>query len=195
MARGRGRGALVAKETVKSSKNEGDKQIKVVAVAAKADVTQICEATIGTTMQEGVAMVADNRASLDSTQAFSSGVKQVPVWIQLPDLELKYWSPSTLSKLMSVIGKPKRMNDMTRNKLRAGFARVLVEMEIKEHLPDKIAFVDEEGRLQEQKLVYEWQPVYSMPRLWTYAEGLQSSPETSLEAEEYRAVTRAYTRK
>ncbi|CAI9101734.1 OLC1v1039127C1 [Oldenlandia corymbosa var. corymbosa] len=51
------------------------------------------------------------------------------------------------------------MDDLTCNRMRAGFARVLVDMEIKESLPKIVKFVDETDRLEEQKLVYEWKPV------------------------------------
>ena len=30
----------------------------------------------------------------------------VPVWVQLPELDLKYWSPTALGKLASLLGTP-----------------------------------------------------------------------------------------
>ncbi|CAI9090377.1 OLC1v1025140C1 [Oldenlandia corymbosa var. corymbosa] len=52
-----------------------------------------------------------------------------------------------------------KMDEMTLRRDRAGFARVLVEMEISGKMPEEIWFEDEDGILQEQKVRYEWQPV------------------------------------
>ncbi|CAI9104430.1 OLC1v1003098C1 [Oldenlandia corymbosa var. corymbosa] len=86
-------------------------------------------------------------------------IHNVPVWIQLPKLTLRYWSPVTLSKLASMIGRLLEMDDMTSQKLHTAYARILVEVEIKEELKEVIWFQDEKGNLQEQVVKYEWEPV------------------------------------
>ncbi|CAI9108452.1 OLC1v1008041C1 [Oldenlandia corymbosa var. corymbosa] len=72
-------------------------------------------------------------------------VLKVPIWIKLPGLKLRYWNPKTLSRLASTIGKPLKMDELTANKEQVDFARLMVEVEIKEHLPDKLCFEDEQG--------------------------------------------------
>ncbi|CAI9112420.1 OLC1v1012868C1 [Oldenlandia corymbosa var. corymbosa] len=57
-------------------------------------------------------------------------IKSVPVWIQLPKLKLRYWNAISLSRMMSVVGIPLEMDEMTSKKMRTAFARVLVEVKI-----------------------------------------------------------------
>ncbi|CAI9108433.1 OLC1v1008017C1 [Oldenlandia corymbosa var. corymbosa] len=86
-------------------------------------------------------------------------IKTVPVWIQLPKLPLRYCSESILSKLASMIVKPIEMNDMTVNKQRTAFARVLVEVDIRDTVKESIWCEDEHGELKEQQVRYEWKPM------------------------------------
>lgn len=83
----------------------------------------------------------------------------MPVWIQLPGLHLKYLSPNSLGRILSPIGKPRTMDELTRRKGRLQFARVLIDMKIQDNPPDKVKFVNEFGTIMEQRIVYEWKPV------------------------------------
>ncbi|KAG5588828.1 hypothetical protein H5410_049262 [Solanum commersonii] len=51
----------------------------------------------------------------------------VPIWIKLPGLDFKYWSPKGLSKLGSLIGKPLMVDQNTERKIGLNFARLMVE--------------------------------------------------------------------
>ncbi|CAI9089973.1 OLC1v1024631C1 [Oldenlandia corymbosa var. corymbosa] len=86
-------------------------------------------------------------------------VKMVPVWVQFSKLQLRYWTAKTLSRIPSVLGKPLELDELTATRNRAAFARILVEMPIRDHMPDAVWFEDENGILQEQKIKYEWLPV------------------------------------
>ncbi|XP_062089596.1 uncharacterized protein LOC133796130 [Humulus lupulus] len=85
-------------------------------------------------------------------------VKSVPVWIRLPDLGLQYWGLKCLSALVSTIGKPMMMDKVTKEKSMVKFARVLVDVEITDHLPHSISFINERGQLMEQAIEFEWLP-------------------------------------
>lgn len=57
-------------------------------------------------------------------------VRIVPVWIQLPGLEVQFWSMKGLSKIASKVGKPLFDEKCTVHKEKISFARVLVEMDL-----------------------------------------------------------------
>ncbi|CAI9118947.1 OLC1v1020581C1 [Oldenlandia corymbosa var. corymbosa] len=83
---------------------------------------------------------------------------KVPVWIQLHGLELKYWNLNSLGNVASTIGCPIKADEHTVKKIRVQYARLLVEMELSDSVPDKIAFEDETSNVRVQKVVYEWLP-------------------------------------
>ncbi|XP_062098929.1 uncharacterized protein LOC133804790 [Humulus lupulus] len=85
-------------------------------------------------------------------------VKYVPVWIRLPDLGLQYWGLKSSSALISTIGKPMMMDKVTKDKSMVKFARVLVDVEISDHIPQCINFINELSQLMEQAIEYEWLP-------------------------------------
>ncbi|CAI9114853.1 OLC1v1015662C1 [Oldenlandia corymbosa var. corymbosa] len=78
--------------------------------------------------------------------------------IVLYGLEIKYWHLNSLSRLVSTIGTPILADDFTVSKNRAQYARILVEMELSETVPDKLVFEDELENVVVQKIIYEWKP-------------------------------------
>ncbi|XP_062086218.1 uncharacterized protein LOC133792330 [Humulus lupulus] len=85
-------------------------------------------------------------------------VKSVPVWIRMNGLGLQYWGKNSLSALVSTIGKPIMVDKVTQSREMVKYARVLVDMEISDHPPNNIAFINERGQLVEQSVEYEWIP-------------------------------------
>ncbi|XP_062103251.1 uncharacterized protein LOC133814280 [Humulus lupulus] len=85
-------------------------------------------------------------------------VKSVPVWIRLNGLGLQYWGKNSLSALVSTIGKPIMVDKVTQSRAMVIYARVLVDMEISDHPPKIIAYINEQGQLVEQMVEYEWLP-------------------------------------
>lgn len=75
--------------------------------------------------------------------------------MKLPGLDFKYCSPKGLSKIGSLIGKPLMVDQNTERKLGLSFARLLIEVEMKVKLPDKVSFKNERGELIEQKVQYD----------------------------------------
>ncbi|XP_060178153.1 uncharacterized protein LOC132608098 [Lycium barbarum] len=82
----------------------------------------------------------------------------VPIWIKLPGLDFKYWSPKGLSKIGSLIGKPLTVDKNIERKIGLNFARLMVEVGMDSILPDTVTFINERGCLIEQKVSYEWKP-------------------------------------
>ncbi|VFQ60257.1 unnamed protein product [Cuscuta campestris] len=74
----------------------------------------------------------------------------IPIWIQFPILQMKYWSLSGLSKLGSLIGKPIKRDKATATKAKWNFARIQVEVQVHQSFPDKIQFVDEDERKERE---------------------------------------------
>lgn len=85
-------------------------------------------------------------------------VEKVPVWIQFHHLPLSCWTPKVLGKIASRIGKPLATDKLTANRDRLAYARVLVEMEIKDNLKYEIP-VNDMGTKFLQEVIYEWRPV------------------------------------
>jgi len=86
-------------------------------------------------------------------------ITPLPIWIQLPELDVKYWGMQSLSKLGSVIGIPLKTDRYTKDKTMLKYARLLVEMPLKGQFPDYIEFANEKNVIIRQKIVYEWRPI------------------------------------
>lgn len=86
-------------------------------------------------------------------------MKRLPIWIQLPQLDLKYWGESYLYKLVAGIGTPLKLDQATKAKYRLNFARILVEVGIDQYFPDSISFENEKGEVICQAIGYEWKPI------------------------------------
>jgi len=85
-------------------------------------------------------------------------MKSLPLWVRLPNLELKYWGISSLSKIGSLIGHPKKTDQFTKAKSMIHYARLLIEVPIEGPFPDHVDFFNEKGQLIRQQVQYEWLP-------------------------------------
>ncbi|XP_074293233.1 uncharacterized protein LOC141620200 [Silene latifolia] len=85
-------------------------------------------------------------------------VQSVPAWIRLHNLPLKFWEKS-LPKISSLVGKFVKNDQATEERTRLGFARVMVEMVVDQKLPEKVSFRDENGKIVQIDVEYEWRPV------------------------------------
>ena len=82
-------------------------------------------------------------------------ITSLTIWIQLPELDIKYWGMHSLSKLGSVIGIPLKTDKYTKDKSMLKYARLLVEMQLEGPFPDFIEFANERDVIIRQKIVYE----------------------------------------
>ena len=53
-----------------------------------------------------------------------------------------------------------KVDQVTLDKERLSYARIMVEMNIEKDLPDKICFRNEKGVMVEQQIQYEWRPTF-----------------------------------
>ncbi|XP_019239449.1 PREDICTED: uncharacterized protein LOC109219443 [Nicotiana attenuata] len=86
-------------------------------------------------------------------------VSVIPLWITFPGLPLGYWSTEALSKLASVVGKPMYTDKITAEMEKVSYARVLVETDISQPLPDSFELQTKRGVITQQ-IEYEWKPKY-----------------------------------
>ncbi|XP_050207769.1 uncharacterized protein LOC126657166 [Mercurialis annua] len=89
-----------------------------------------------------------------------NNISFVPVWIQLPGLPWEFWTADMLSKIGSIYGNPLYSDQCTISKAKLNFARVLVEMEVAGLFPESMELQDEFGNVFNQKIVYEWRPLF-----------------------------------
>ncbi|XP_062080558.1 uncharacterized protein LOC133785326 [Humulus lupulus] len=87
-------------------------------------------------------------------------VCKVPTWIQLTDLDLKYWGERSLFKIVSQLGKPLMVDQITKNREKLNFARILIEVSIDQEFPEMIRFENELGFNVSVSVHYEWVPAY-----------------------------------
>ncbi|XP_062094246.1 uncharacterized protein LOC133800306 [Humulus lupulus] len=85
-------------------------------------------------------------------------VEKAPIWIQLKGLDLKYWGEKALFKIISQIGNPVMVDQITLRKERLNFPRVMVEVHLKQEFPELIYFINERDEEVFVFVEYEWKP-------------------------------------
>ncbi|KAJ6377598.1 hypothetical protein OIU76_026552 [Salix suchowensis] len=90
----------------------------------------------------------------------STDMTTLPVWIKLPNLSLKCWSTTCLSKIASALGKPVQSDMLTSSMTRLSYARILVEINLAEDLPQFVKFRLPNGVMHAQPIVYETLPKF-----------------------------------
>lgn len=86
-------------------------------------------------------------------------IDSLPIWIQLPGLDLKFWNKSCLSKITSCLGLPLKSDKYTRDRTMLRYARILVDIPLNSEFPEFIEFVNDKGVLERQAVMYEWKPI------------------------------------
>ncbi|KAE9448369.1 hypothetical protein C3L33_19717, partial [Rhododendron williamsianum] len=86
------------------------------------------------------------------------GLTRLPIWIQLYNVPLQYWSAEGLSYLASAVGKPLYADEMTESVKRVSFAKVCVEVDLKSSLPHSFDLITSSGQLVIIDVKYPWRP-------------------------------------
>ncbi|KAM6587258.1 hypothetical protein CsatA_009863 [Cannabis sativa] len=86
-------------------------------------------------------------------------VTNVPTWIQLRGLDIKYWGESSLFKIVSQLGEPLQVDNVTKNRDRLQYPRILIQVSLAQNFPEKIEFIDEFNHEVELEVKYEWIPL------------------------------------
>lgn len=87
-------------------------------------------------------------------------LREIPLWVRLPKLPLNCWSGDSLSRIGSVLGKPICADECTSKQQRISYARLLVEVDVTKPLLYKVQIEGENGMMVEQKVYYEWVPLF-----------------------------------
>ncbi|KAJ8445597.1 hypothetical protein Cgig2_018538 [Carnegiea gigantea] len=86
-------------------------------------------------------------------------IRSLPIWVQLPELDIKFWGNESLSKIGSILGIPLKTDRYTKDKTVIRYACMLIDMQLDGHFPDNIEFFNEEDVLIRQQVHYEWKPL------------------------------------
>lgn len=81
-------------------------------------------------------------------------LNSMPVWINLPNLDLDFWSTEAISRIASTLGQPLRLENLHR----ISYARVLIEINIDFKFPEAIPIQCQNGNIVWQRVIYEWTP-------------------------------------
>ncbi|OIT21754.1 hypothetical protein A4A49_33236 [Nicotiana attenuata] len=90
-------------------------------------------------------------------QMQNESIRIVPIWINLPGLPIQCWAEENLGRIASLLGKPICTDRLTAECERVSYARILVEMDITQPMPDEI-FVETPNRSWMQRVEFEWKP-------------------------------------
>lgn len=94
----------------------------------------------------------------DSFQFDDEVLRIIPLWVKFPQLPLTYWSSESLSKIASSVGKPLCTDGLSATQGRIAYARVLVEVDISQSLPERVTVVKPKSTTFTQYIEYDWNP-------------------------------------
>ncbi|KAM6566108.1 hypothetical protein CsatA_025236 [Cannabis sativa] len=94
-------------------------------------------------------------------------IRLVPILIQLPDLELKYWDERSIFKIVGQLGTPLQVDTMTEERNNLNYPCVLIEVAIQQDFPECIPFEVEHGFDVFAFITYEWKPI-----IYNHCQGL-----------------------
>ncbi|XP_074283201.1 uncharacterized protein LOC141607750 [Silene latifolia] len=97
------------------------------------------------------------RAWTEETEFIKEDVKNVPTWVRIKALPLKFWG-KCLPTISGLLGKFQRADQAIVDKTRLGFARVMIEVAVGQKFPTKVKFLDENGKIVALDVEYEWKP-------------------------------------
>ncbi|XP_019239612.1 PREDICTED: uncharacterized protein LOC109219599 [Nicotiana attenuata] len=90
----------------------------------------------------------------------NDSIRVVPIWVMFPGLPVQLWAKENLGRLACYIGKPLCTDTLTAHVDRISYARVLIEVDITQPLPDVLLVIVAEGKIWEQNVEYEWKPTF-----------------------------------
>jgi len=61
----------------------------------------------------------------------TDAITSLPIWVQLPNLDINYWGMQSLSKIGSILGFPLKTDKYAKDKSMLKYARLMVKMSLK----------------------------------------------------------------
>ncbi|OIT40527.1 hypothetical protein A4A49_04466 [Nicotiana attenuata] len=92
-------------------------------------------------------------------QMQNESMRIVPIWINLPGLPIQCWAEENLGRIASLLGKPICTDRLTAECERVSYARILVEMDTTQPMPDDFC-VETPNRSWMQRVEFEWKPKF-----------------------------------
>ncbi|XP_070013346.1 uncharacterized protein LOC142176171 [Nicotiana tabacum] len=80
----------------------------------------------------------------------------MPLWVTFPGLPIQCWAEENLGRIASCLGKPICTDRLMTQCKRISYARVLIEMDITQSLPDELNIEHPDGKIRVQIVEYEW---------------------------------------
>ncbi|XP_056688098.1 uncharacterized protein [Spinacia oleracea] len=90
-------------------------------------------------------------------------LKVIPLWVKFPNLPLNCWGSDSLSRISSLLGVSLFADGCTTRQERVSFARVLIEMDVTNPLPDHVWIEDTTGKAFKKPVLYDWKPQFCKP--------------------------------
>lgn len=87
-------------------------------------------------------------------------IRVMPLWVTFPGLPIQCWAEENLGRIASCLGKPVCTDRLAAKCERIPYARVLIEMDITQPLPDELTLEQPDGKIRMQTVEYEWKPVF-----------------------------------
>jgi len=81
-------------------------------------------------------------------------IKSLPLWVQFPNLDIKYWGLESFSKIESILGILIKTDRYTKERSTIKYARLMIEMSLEGPFPDYIEFFDDNEVLMRQQVTY-----------------------------------------
>ncbi|XP_019228165.1 PREDICTED: uncharacterized protein LOC109209362 [Nicotiana attenuata] len=97
-----------------------------------------------------------------SFQIKNKSMRIVPLWVNFPGLPIQCWTEENLGRIASLPGKPICTDRLIAECERISFARVLVEMDITQPLPDEVHIEIPDQRSWIQRVEFEWKPKFCL---------------------------------
>ncbi|KAF7144472.1 hypothetical protein RHSIM_Rhsim04G0088500 [Rhododendron simsii] len=85
-------------------------------------------------------------------------MSRLPIWIQLYNVPLQYWTAAGLSYIASAIGKPLYADEMTESTRRISYAKICVEVAALDPLPHSVDLLTASGKIFSIDVKYPWRP-------------------------------------
>ncbi|XP_009796077.2 uncharacterized protein LOC107828811 [Nicotiana tabacum] len=87
-------------------------------------------------------------------------MRVMPLWVTFPGLPIQYWADKNLGRIASYLEKLICTDILTSQCERISYARVLIEMDITQPLPDELNIEYPDGKIMVKIVEYEWKPKF-----------------------------------
>lgn len=91
-------------------------------------------------------------------ESFDLNLSKLPIWIQLSNIPLELFTKTGLSYIASAVGVPLYCDKITALQKRLSFARICIEVDVNEKIPEVIEVVMKEGNVVNVYTKVPWMP-------------------------------------